>query len=146
MKRLRRIHSAFVRRRSAWRRRRRIVFPSPAELALVRLMGGRAITFPLLRDPRTHFPIALYVGLGRFLKSEGVAREVRVGSKYVDFGNDIHRAIEVMSDEWHKDIVAEQDRLEYLETYGWQILYVWASDIRDRPALTRERVTLFLTK
>lgn len=145
MKRLRRLRSWYIRRRSEWRRRRRIVFPSPAELALVRILGGVAITFPFLRDPRTDFPAAI-VWRGRFLKAELVRREVRVGRYYIDFGNDIRRGVEVMSDEWHKDIVAEDERREYIEKYGWQLLYIWASDIRDRPNIVRDRVRIFLTK
>lgn len=145
MERLAYYHSQFIRRRSAWRRRRRIVFPSPAELALIRLMGGRAITVSFIRDPRTHFPIAI-VWMGRFLKSERVEREVRVGKYYVDFGNDISRAVEVMSNEWHRDVVAEYERRQYIESWGWQLLYVWAVDIRDRPDAIRREVTEFLTK
>ncbi len=121
------------------------MFPSPAELALIRLMGGRAITLPFIRDRRTHFPIAI-VWMGRFLKGERVEREVRVGKCYVDFGNDISRAIEVMSNEWHRDVVAEYERRQYIEGYGWQLLYVWAVDIRDRPAAIRREVRDFLTK
>ena len=139
------IASKYYRARGLWNKRRRLLFPSPAEVEFVRIMGGWAITIDLFKDIHTGFPLTI-MGLGKFLNGEGMRREVRVGRYYADFGNDIMRAIEVDGRQWHTDVVKDMERDEYFHQYGWLIIHIRAIDIYRNPDVVREAVTRFLTK
>lgn len=122
-----------------------MLYPSPAELAFIRLMGGRTIEFRRIRNRRTGFRLAIVVSMGKTLRRERVKREVRVGRCFVDFGNDIGRAIEVDGNKWHTDVVHEMERDNYLAQFGWRVLHVRAPDIVRDPAKTRQVVHEFLS-
>lgn len=128
-------------RAASWRRRR-IWFPSPAEVRFIRLMGGVVVTVPWLH--RGGFPLAVVVSLGRILRSEHYQREVRVGSKYVDFGNDVNRAIEIDGADYHRDIVAETQRDEYLASYGWQVMHIRADQLYRNPDRLLQKVRMYV--
>jgi very-short-patch-repair endonuclease len=131
-----------------WRRRGRILFPSPAEVRFVRIMGGRAVTFHFIRHPKTKFPLVVFVTMGRTLRREFVQREVRVGAMYVDFAfvNDYtKKAIEV-DGSTHNDIVKEQNRDDYLRARGWRVLHIRGIEIYRQPKKVRDRAIAFLAK
>lgn len=134
----------YRRQRGKYRRMKRLLFASPAEVELIRLMKGRAITIDLIRNPRTDFPLTIVTNIGRWFGQENMRREVRIGKYWTDFGNDLQRAIEVDGDQWHKDIVKEQVRDDYIEKFGWRILHIKAGDIFDEPDMVRARVIKFL--
>jgi hypothetical protein len=119
----------YYRWRSNFYKRQRLLYPSPAEVRLIRLMGGRVLSLPFIRHPQTGFPMAKVLSMGKVFNRELVQREVRVGSKYVDFGNDLKRGIEVDGQEYHKDIVVQVERDEYFARYGWRVLHIPARDL-----------------
>jgi very-short-patch-repair endonuclease len=113
-------------------------------------MGGRVLEIKWLRHYKTRYPLAFVVTLGRVLKRELCCREVRVGGRYVDFAFDDtygrKRAIEIDGDAFHRDIVKEQDRDDYLAKYGWIVLHIPAVDLYRSPSLVQRRALKFLAK
>lgn len=138
--------SKFYRLRSRYWRDNRKLFPSPAEIALIRLMGGTVFTLPALKSTKTGFPLALVLSMGVDFRIENVRREVRVGKYWVDFGNDLNRGIEVDGKAYHHDIVMQQQRDEYFQNAGWGVLHIKPTDIYNQPKKTREKVLNFLTQ
>lgn len=139
------ILSKYYRLRGLYNKRRRLLFPSPAEVELIRVMGGKVITIDLFKDIMTGFPLTIVVSLGSVFKAEHIEREVRVGRMYVDFGNDIRRGVEVDGKRWHQDVTKELERDEYCAAYGWSLLHIQAIDVYKNPDFVREKVTRFLT-
>lgn len=136
--------SKFYRLRSRYWRNNRMLWPSPAEVAFVRVMGGRVITVPFCKHPRNGFKLAWVLSLGKTLRSHKFQREVRCGSKYCDFGNDLKWAIEIDGRRYHNDIVVQQQRDEYFAKYGWRVLHVDARDVFWNVNQTRDLVHKFL--
>lgn len=134
------------RTRNKTNRFRRLIFPSPAELRLIELMGGKVVRFTRVRDPRTKFPVAVIVTKGKFLRAQNVRREVRYGPYYVDFANDLHRIIEVDGAAWHADVVADMDREVHIRNRNREarFLRISAMELRRQPAKVREKVRKFL--
>jgi len=133
--------------RAAWRKRRRLMFPSPAEVELIRIMGGKCIIIDHVKDRRTGFPLVIVTSMGRILKRELIMREVRVGAMYLDFAVATpwyKKGIEVDGKQWHQDIVQEQQRDDYLRQYGWQLLHIQAASIYREPSLVQRRILKFL--
>jgi hypothetical protein len=138
------ISDSYKRRRSAWRMCMRLLFPSPAEVQFIRVMGGKVTTFGVVRLRPNQFPLSLVWSLGPVLKAEHFEREVRVGRCFVDFGNDLRRAIEIDGRVWHKDSQAELQRDQYLEARGWRILHIPALRLRTDPQAVVQKVQSFL--
>lgn len=138
--------SAWYRWRASVRRRHRLLFPSPAEVQLIRIMGGKVIQVDLVREPINGFPLCFVVSMGDLFKRERISREVRAGAFFIDFGNDIGRGIEVDGKHWHGDIITEQRRDEYCGKYGWMLKHIKADDLYRRPAYVRHQVQRFLEK
>lgn len=136
----------FYRLRSGCYKRKRIVFASPAEVMLIRVMGGWVLTLPFWRDPENHFPAIVVLSMGQVFKNERVQREVRVGGRYIDFGNDIQRGIEVDGRDYHGDIVKQIERDEYFQKYGWRVLHIAAADVYNKPRAVRRLVVKHLTR
>jgi hypothetical protein len=135
--------------RADFRRRRRLLFPSPAEVELIRIMGGKYISSTLLKDPKTKFPLTIITDIGTVFKRESIAREVRVGAMYTDFatvGLRYLKAIEVDGLAFHDDIVKEIKRDEYLKQRGWEIMHLQAASIYREPGMVQKRVLEFLAK
>lgn len=131
-----------------WWRRNRILFPSPAEVRFVQIMGGRTVTINALRHPATGYPLVIFVSMGRLLRREFVQREVRVGAMYIDFAFETRytkKGIEIDGADFHRDIVREQQRDDYLGGYGWRILHIQASDLYRSPDSVQRRVMSFLS-
>jgi hypothetical protein len=143
----RRLKFRIYKARQAWRKRRRLLFPSPAEVELIRIMGGKYIVLGWVKDPRTGFPFTLIWDLGTILKREGIQREVRAGAMYLDFatvGLRYRRGIEVDGLLFHRDITIEQERDEYVAKYGYKLLHVQAAEIYREPARVQQRILNFL--
>lgn len=119
---------------------------SPAEIRFVQIMGGKVIVFDHVKHPRTDFPLAAVVTLGKFLRREKFKREVRVGKHFIDFGNDIKRGIEIDGRDWHMDVIKEMERDEYMADYGWSLLHIQASDLWRAPNVVQRRVLKFISK
>lgn len=132
--------------RGRFRRLVRILFPSPAEVRLIELMGGKVLTFDWLIARKTGFPLAIVLKMGRALKHENIRREVQVGPYYVDFGNDIGRAIEVDGREYHTDVVAAFDRDSYLYQRGWRVMHIPAAALWREPDKSVRKVLEFLNE
>lgn len=132
-----------------WRRKMRVLFPSPAEIKFIRMFGGIVITIPFIKYPKTGFPLAIILTIGYRLRRENIQREVRVGAMYIDFAS-IDRfskkAIEIDGRNFHRDIVREQRRDDYLYRRGWIVLHIQASDLYRNPKETKKRVMKFLAK
>ncbi|HVA10607.1 MAG TPA: hypothetical protein VNG32_00375 [Candidatus Dormibacteraeota bacterium] len=140
-------HKLFLyKKRASWRRLRRLLFASPAEVQLIRIMGGKVITADIFRDHHTNFPITLVLSMGPVFKTELVKREVRAGAMWIDFGNDIKRGIEVDSATFHGDVTRQYERDEYCAQYGWQLLHVPVADIYHTPNIVHDRILKFLSK
>jgi hypothetical protein len=136
----------YYRARSRFYQRQRLLFPSPAEIRFIRLMGGHVVIVPFLKHYKTGFPMARILTLGKLLKTEQMAREVRVGSKYVDFGNDVRRGIEVDGRKYHTDIVEQIQRDEYFQKYDWHVLHIDATELYQNPKKVKRAVIAFLTR
>lgn len=135
-----------IRSVQGYRRLHRLFFPSPAEVQFVRLMRGRALTLPFVRSRRDDYPLT-FVWLGRLLKRELMYREVRVGKFFVDFGTPGSRflkAIEIDGREYHHDIVAEQQRDDYLKARGWSVMHISGSKLQREPRKVYVDVLRFL--
>jgi very-short-patch-repair endonuclease len=116
-----------------WRRTNRVLFPSPAEVKFVRIMKGHVLTIPFIKSKRTGFCLTI-VWRGRILKRELVHREVPAGPFFIDYAvvtPFYKRGIELHGFSAHIDIVADQERDEYLKAHGWQMRYVTAKHLRE---------------
>ena len=123
-------------------------YPSPAELKFIEIMGGRVYTIGFLKHPKTKFPRAI-IFMGSYLNSEFIEREFRVGAMYIDFAFVTpwyKKGIEIDGKNFHRDIVREQNRDDYLASYGWSIMHIVAEDLYRQPAKVRARVEKFLAK
>lgn len=131
-----------------WRRINRILYPSPAEVKFVQIMGGHVIRVRFIRHVKTGFPLTFFVTMGRGLKREYVQREVRVGAMYVDFAfiNDYTKKAIEIDGSTHNDIVIEQNRDDYLHEHGWEVIHIRGIEIYRNPARVRRRVIAFLSK
>lgn len=134
----------YLRWRSKYWRLHRLLFPSPAELKLIVLMGGKVLTFKWLKSTKTGFPFALVISRGRLFRHERVRREVRCGRYYIDFGNDIGRCIEVDGTAFHLDVVADYDREIYMTQRGWRLLRIKAPRIWNDPDRLQAEIVNFL--
>lgn len=124
-----------------WRRLRRMWFPSPAEAQFVRVMRGHVLTVPFIKSRRTGFPLAI-VWRGKILKGELIEREVWVGGssggrRYcLDFATRdaaYRKALEIDGSDWHRDVLREQERDEYLRAHGWQVMHIKARRLWREP-------------
>jgi very-short-patch-repair endonuclease len=101
-------------------------------------MRGGALTLPFIRSPRTGFPLT-FLWLGRILKGELIEHEVRIGRYYADFATPRSRflkAIEIDGAAYHSqrmDIVADQEREDYLRERGWQVFRIPARRLWREP-------------
>lgn len=132
-----------------WWRNNRLLFPSPAEVRFIQIFGGTVLIFKNIRHYRTKFPLTIVVSLGRVLRRELIKREVRAGAMYIDYAfvNEyVKRGIEIDGKAWHRDVVREQQRDEYLNNRGWKILHIDAADLYRRPEWVKKRVLMFLSK
>lgn len=78
-----------------------------------------------------------------------VRREVRVGAMYVDFAFVTpygKKAIEIDGRDFHRDIVKEQERDDYLRARGWQVMHIQALALYHNPESVRKRVIKFLAQ
>lgn len=127
-------------------RTNRMIFMSPAEARFVRIMGGKVLTFDNIKSTKTGFPLTYVRSLGKWLKERGYEREVRVGSKFTDFGSFAQqRGIEIDGRNFHRDIVKEQERDDYFEDYGWILLHIQAADLWQSPDRVQRDVIKFIT-
>jgi len=141
-----RLYWRYYKLRASFRRRRRLLFPSPAELRLIVIMGGRVVQIKRLRDPSTGFPLALVIKWPKVFKHEFVRREVRCGPYYIDFGNDIGRGIEIDGRAYHTDVVAAFERDSYLYQRNWLIMHIPALWLWNNPVKVQQLVIGHLTK
>jgi hypothetical protein len=147
MGRLRSIHYRFYKLRAKYRKRRRLLFPSPAEVELIRIMGGKYVTLSWFKDVKTGFPLTFVTDLGTFFKREAIEREVRVGAMYIDFatvGLIYRKGIEVDGLLYHMDIVKEQNREDYVREHGYSLLHIRAAEIYRSPHLVQQRILKYL--
>ena len=150
----------YYRFRARWFRWNRMLFPSPAEIKLVEIMGGRAIAIQFIKHPQTKFPLTFVLSLGKALKTQNFQREVKAGKYWIDFGNDILWGLEVDGKNFHRDIVREQDRHEYLTSFcdkkckkncqrhanlGWRVKHIPAVRLWLEPATVQSEVLRFLS-
>lgn len=130
-----------------FRKYKRLLFPSPAEVEFIRIFGGKFITFSHIKNPFTKFPLTFITSLGVILERENIQREVRAGAMYVDFGQTTkygNKGIEIDGKNFHRDIIKELKRDEYLKNYGWQLLHIQAEIIYREPKLVQNAVIKFL--
>jgi very-short-patch-repair endonuclease len=135
--------------RAKYQRLRRLSFPSPAEVRFIEIHGGECKKVEWLKDPRTHFPLVWHTSMGKILKREYIQREVRVGSKFVDFGTQTpyyKKAIEIDGYWNHRDILKEMERDKYLASRGWQVLHVSAGSVFRSAMRTQQRTLEFLAR
>jgi very-short-patch-repair endonuclease len=121
-----------------------MLFPSPAELKLIEIMGGKVFRISWLKHPKTKHKFALVISIGKPLKTEKFKREVRIGKYFVDFGNDVCWAIEVDGKNFHRDVVAEFDRDSYIYSRGWRMWHIDAARLWNQPDIVQREVLRFL--
>src|SRR5260221_12599663 len=123
----------YVRIKSNWRNWNRRLFVSPLEVRFVRIMRGHVLVVPFIQSWRTGFPLAV-IWRGKILRRELVRHQVRAGSKFIDFAVETpfyKRGIELVSKRWHGDVVAEQERDDYLKAHGWEIRYITSKHLAE---------------
>lgn len=130
--------------RAKYRRGMRLIFPSPAELRFIQIMGGDFVQLPIIKSLRNRFPLTLVYDLGPFLRSEFVRREVRCGRYFIDFGNDILRGIEIDGMAFHNDKPRELMRDDFLESCGWLLLHIKATKLWRDPDFVTRQTRIFL--
>lgn len=138
----------YYRARSWYWVHKRLLFPSPAELRFIEIMGGKVYTNERIRHPQSGFPFAVVLSLGTILKREKICREVRAGKCRIDFGctNKYYKkGIEIDGRNFHQDIIKELERDEYVKQFGWQLLHIQAAELWRNPAKVQRRVIAYLT-
>jgi very-short-patch-repair endonuclease len=103
-------------------------------------MRGHVLTTPFVKSRRTGFPLAI-IWRGKILKRELVYREVPAGPFFIDYAvvtPFYKRGIELHSKEWHRDIVRDQEREEYLKARGWEIRYITSKHLAEPKRLFAE--------
>lgn len=143
----------FYRNRSRYWRIKRVLFPSPAEVRFMQIMGAKITIIKRISSRPNNFPLVIVWTLGKALKNAQVKREVRYGKYYVDFANDLNWIIEIDGKAYHMDVVADMDREIYINEllhrhspYGMRILRVPAFRIYNNPNRVQRDVLEFLTK
>jgi len=129
----RKIRDKYLRARSNWRRRMRLLFPSPLEVRFARILHGHTLTIPFIRSIKTGFPLT-FIWRGKLLKRELMQREVRAGKCFIDYAvvtPYYKRGIELIGKRWHGDVIAEQERHDYLVAQGWQLMYLTHKQLAD---------------
>jgi hypothetical protein len=149
----------YYRTRAIWFRWNRLLFPSAAEARFIEIMGGKMITIWAIKHPETKQPFRIVLSLGRALEREKFGREIDSGKYWLDFGNDILWAIEIDGAKYHRDIVREQDKHDYLVEYchkkckkpcykhsnmGWRLKHIQAVRLWLEPANVQSEVLRFL--
>ena len=135
--------------RAAYRKRMRLLFPSPAEVRFIELMGGKALTFKYIKSTKNRFPLTFILSLGKVLDRENVQREVRAGAMYIDFGVETpyyKLGIEIDGKNFHRDIVREIKRDEYCAEYGWKLLHIQADILYRQPYVVQQNVMQWLNR
>lgn len=145
--------------RGKWFRLTRLLFPSPAEVRFIELMGGKVITFNFIKHHKTKFPLTITLHLGTALSRQNFKREVKVGKYWLDFGNDIKWSIEVDGRMYHRNVVKEFNKQEYLQGFcdrkcrkdcrrhlnqGWRVKHIEAARIFNEPNKVQREVLQFL--
>jgi very-short-patch-repair endonuclease len=149
----------YYKARGIWFRWNRLLFPSAAEARFIEIMGGHMITFGFIKHPETKQPFRIILSIGRALKREHFGREIKAGKYWLDFGNDIFWCIEIDGKKYHRDIVREQERDEYLSEFchkrcrkpcykhsnqGWRVKHIPALRLWLEPAIVQREVLNFL--
>ena len=99
----------YFRWRSKYWRVKRLLFPSPADVLFMKLLGARLIKLPILSKPN-RFNLIIVLSRGKILRHAKMHREVRYGKYFVDWSNDLNWIIEIDGASYHLDIVADFDR------------------------------------
>lgn len=108
-----------------WKRRERLLFPSPAEARWARMMGAIVITIPWIRRfwvmrKARRFPLTFIIPWGWY-RDNYIEREIIVRGYHIDFGNRALRlGVEINGRPYH-DIVYDQRRQEDLRRSGWHL-------------------------
>ena len=149
----------YYKARATWFRWNRLLFPSAAEVRFIEIMGGKIMTLAFIKHPQTRQPLRFVFSLGRALNVERFEREVYAGRYWLDFGNDILWAIEIDGKAYHRDVVKEQDKDDYLSepchsrckepcykhsNMGWRVKHVQALRLWSEPAVVQHEVLEFL--
>ena len=114
------IAQRYYRLRSQYWRAKRLLFPSPAEVRFMQLMGAHILTphiYKLRPINKNGFPLCIVISRGKILRQAKLRREVRIGRCYVDFANDLNWIIEIDGTPYHQDVVADFDREVYMREY-----------------------------
>ena len=96
-------------------------------------MYGHVLVIPFIKSRSTGFPLAIIMR-GRILKRELVYREVPAGPFFIDYAvvtPFYKRGIELHGFSAHRDIVADQQRNDYLKAHGWQMRYVTSKHLSE---------------
>lgn len=97
-----------------------MLFPSPAEVRFIELMGGKVYRIKWLKHPRNGFPLAVFWRYGKILGHEKFKREVRIGRYFVDFCNDVGWIVEIDGASYHMNVVADLEREGYIYERGFE--------------------------
>lgn len=145
---LNRLDLYIYKKRAAYRKRMRLLFPSPAEVRFIQLMGGHCTTIKFLRYGPNHFPLVLVWSLGKVLERERIQREVRAGAMFIDFGvvtPYYKRGIEIDGRDFHRDVIKERERDVYVANHGgWKLLHVQADILYREPYRVQNAVLEWL--
>lgn len=145
-----RVYFKVLRWQNVWRRQLRYLFPSPAELRLIELMGGHVLRLKFIKRPSNGFCFAIVLNMGKLFNMERVKREVGYGRYWVDFANDLNRIIEVDGNPYHMDVVADFDREVAIKElcargkFEARFLRIRADELYRNPNDTQRKVLAFL--
>lgn len=146
MKSYKKLKTKLYRTRTTWRKRRQLMFPSPAEVEFIRIFGGTYITLTYIKDPDTGYPLTIVTSLGTILKRELIRREITVGRYFIDFGQITPWTRRGIKIEDQQDIVREQQLDDYVRGLNWQLFHLQAAAVFREPMRVQQRVLEWLAR
>lgn len=125
-----------------WLRRRwKSLFPKPAEVRLLQILGGSVIVIGSIR--RNGRPLTITLSRGRLLRSERFRRSVIDDQGML--ANDVRWAIAIQGKDYERDVIAAYEQDEQLQAAGWRVRWIPEAWLWTNPSRVRKNVLQFLS-
>lgn len=127
-------------RRQAAKQYQRL-FPSPAELRIIEIMGGKVLRINRIISQRSGLPMAIILSRGGMLRREHFKR---TGDDLVLFSNDLKWGLAIQGAAYERNIIEAFERDQTLKENGYRIQYLPVRWLVNRPDLVRDRINQFV--
>lgn len=124
-----------------WQRFKDGLFPHPAEVRLLEVLGG--ITVTIGRIQRGGRPLTFILSEGKLLKSEHF-RRVAADNKTVLYMNDVQHVLAIRADDFKRDVIGEFEADEALREQGYRIRSIPESLIINNPRQAKLSIQKFI--